>query len=73
MIEERPIGVGLNRNLGSPTAPGEAVEQELTAFISKRDQQRRQIEGERAIEEVWADPAMRLLEERSYREGGVRS
>ena len=70
MIEERPIGVGLNRNLGSPTAPGEAVEQELTAFISKRDQQRRQIESERAIEEAWADPAMRLLEERSYREGG---
>jgi hypothetical protein len=53
LIEERPIGVGLNRNFGSPTAPGESVEQELTAFIEKRDKQRRQTEGERATEEAW--------------------
>ena len=53
MIGERPFGVGLNRNLGSLTAPGEAVEQELDAFISRRDADRVKSEGERAAEEAW--------------------
>ena len=35
-MDEQPIGTGLNRNLGSPTAPGDAVERQLDAFISKR-------------------------------------
>jgi hypothetical protein len=30
------IGAGLSRNLGSPTAPGEAVEAELDRFITRR-------------------------------------
>ena len=47
MIEERPIGAGLNRNLGNPPGPGESVESELTAFIEKRDKQLRQTEGAR--------------------------
>jgi hypothetical protein len=59
LIEERPIGAGLNRNLGSPTAPGEAVEHELTAFIEKRDKQRRQTEGERATEVAWMESEKR--------------
>ena len=29
MIDDKPIVVALNRNLGSPTAPGEATEAEL--------------------------------------------
>ena len=41
--------MGLNRNLGSPTAPGEAVEQELDAFISRRDADRVKSEGERGV------------------------
>jgi len=36
LIEERPTGAGLNRNLGSPTAPGEIVEAELDRLIEKR-------------------------------------
>ena len=35
MIDE-PIGAGLNRNLRSPTAPGEAVEAELDRLITPR-------------------------------------
>jgi hypothetical protein len=34
-------------------AKGERVEGELDAFISKRDKERRQSEGERAREELW--------------------
>ena len=59
MIEERPIGAGLNRNLGSPTAPSESVKSELTAFIEKRDKHRRQTEAERATEEAWAESQRR--------------
>ena len=36
MIDDRPIGAALNRNLGSPTAPGEAVESELDWLITRR-------------------------------------
>jgi hypothetical protein len=32
--------VALNRNLGSPTAPGEAVEAELDRLISRRSRQK---------------------------------
>ena len=35
MIDEL-IGAGLNRNLGSPTTPGEAVESELDRLITRR-------------------------------------
>jgi len=34
-------------------ARSEAVERDLDAVIERRDRQRRQTEGERAIEEVW--------------------
>jgi hypothetical protein len=36
VIDDRPIGVALNRNLGSPVAPGEAVEAELDRLITPR-------------------------------------
>ncbi len=36
MIDNQPIGAALDRNLGSPTAPGEAVEKELDAMIIRR-------------------------------------
>ena len=36
MVDEKPIRVALNRNLGSPTAPGEAVEVELNRLIERR-------------------------------------
>ena len=36
MIDDKPIGVGLNRNLGSAVAPGEAVEAELARLITRR-------------------------------------
>src|SRR5215218_1730248 len=40
MIDGKPIGVALNRNLGSPTAPGEAVEAELDRLIQRRSRQK---------------------------------
>jgi hypothetical protein len=40
LIDDRPIGAALNRNLGSPTAPGEAVEAELDRLIARRSRQK---------------------------------
>ena len=40
MIDARPIGTALNRNLGSATAPGEAVEAEIDQFIERRSRQK---------------------------------
>ncbi len=36
MIDDKPIGAPLNRNLGSPVAPGEAVGAELDRLITPR-------------------------------------
>ena len=36
MIDDKPIGAPLNRNLGSPVAPGEAVEAGLDRLITRR-------------------------------------
>jgi hypothetical protein len=35
VIDDKPIGAGLNRNLGSPVAPGEVVEAELDRLITR--------------------------------------
>jgi len=35
VIDNKPIGAPLNRNLGSPVAPGEAVEAELDRLITR--------------------------------------
>ena len=40
MIDDIAIGAALNRNLRSPTAPGEAVEAELDRLIQRRSQQK---------------------------------
>lgn len=40
MIDDKPIGAVLNRNLGSPTASGEAVEAEIDQFIERRSRQK---------------------------------
>ena len=40
MIDDKPIGAVLSRNLGSPTAPGEAVEGELDRLIERRSRQK---------------------------------
>jgi hypothetical protein len=40
LIDDKPIGATLNRNLGSPTAPGEAVEGELDRLIERRSRQK---------------------------------
>ena len=42
-------GLGIGREV----ATGERAEVELAAFISRRDTQRRQTEGERQVEEMW--------------------
>jgi hypothetical protein len=36
VIDDKPIGAPLNRNLGNPVAPGEAVEVELNRLITRR-------------------------------------
>jgi hypothetical protein len=40
LIDDKLIGVALNRNLGSPRAPGEAVEGELNRLIERRSRQK---------------------------------
>jgi type II secretory ATPase GspE/PulE/Tfp pilus assembly ATPase PilB-like protein len=40
LVDDKPIGVALNRNLGSPTAPGEAVEAELNRLIERRSRRK---------------------------------
>ena len=58
MIDEL-IGAGLNRNLGSPTAPGEAVESELDRLIQRRSRQKDPDEES----ELWRE-SVRAYEER---------
>jgi hypothetical protein len=52
VLIDEPIGAALNRNLGSPTAPGEAVEAELDRLISKRASQDRRLDPDEH-EELW--------------------
>ena len=51
MIDDRPIGTALNRNRGSATAPGEAVEAEIDQFIERRSRQKDPDERE----ELWKE------------------
>jgi hypothetical protein len=39
VLIDEPIGAALNRNLGNPVAPGEAVESELDRLIERRSRQ----------------------------------
>jgi hypothetical protein len=50
LIDDKPIGVTLNRNLGSPRAPGEAVEADLIRLIESRSTRERDPDER---EELW--------------------
>jgi hypothetical protein len=43
---------------------GEQVESELDMFIARRDEKRRRDEGDRSVEEVWAESCRRHDETR---------
>jgi len=43
---------------------GELVEKEISAFIQRRDKQRRQTEGERRAEAAWMESERRYAEKR---------
>jgi hypothetical protein len=45
-------------------AKGEVAERHITAFISKRDEQRRAEEGERPVEELYAESTRRYQDGR---------
>ena len=51
MLDDIPIGAALSRNLGSPTAPGEAVEAELDRLIERRSRQKDPDEESKAWQE----------------------
>ncbi len=53
MIDDKPIVVALNRNLGSPTALGEATEAELDRLIERRSRQ----EDPNEESELWRQSA----------------
>jgi hypothetical protein len=55
-----PIGAALGRNLGSPTAPGEAVEAELDRLIERRSRQKDPDEESW----LWQESVKRYEEER---------
>jgi hypothetical protein len=55
VLIDEPIGAGLNRNLGSPVAPGESVEAELDRLIQKRSRQR----GADEESELWKESVRR--------------
>ena len=57
LIDDKPIGVALSRNLGSPTAPGEAVEAELNRLIERRSQKGDVDRDEQ--EEIWRESVRR--------------
>jgi hypothetical protein len=60
LLDDKPIGTALSRNLGSPTAPGEAVESELDRLIERRSRQR-DADEESAL---WQESVKRYEEER---------
>ena len=76
MIDDKPIGAPLSRNLGSPTAPGEAVEAELNRLIERRARNGAVDRDEQ--EEIWRESVRRYTARRreemraawaSYHEG----
>jgi hypothetical protein len=78
VIDDRPMGAPLSRNLGSLTAPGEAVGHDLNALITRRHDQRVKDEGHRPSEVLWAASERayfarrdedRCLERLTYHEG----
>jgi hypothetical protein len=51
LVGDKPIGVALNRNLGSPAVPSEAVEAELNRLIERRSCQKEPDEAS----ELWRE------------------
>jgi hypothetical protein len=51
LIDDKPIRARLKRNLGSPSAPGEAVEAELNRLIERRSRQKDPEEESKAWQE----------------------
>jgi hypothetical protein len=51
LLDNQPVGAALNRNLGSPTAPGEATEAELDRLIERRSRQKDPDEESKAWQE----------------------
>jgi hypothetical protein len=64
VIDDEQTRAALNRNLGSPTAPGEAVEAELDRLIIRRHDARVSSEVERLAEEMWRESERRHAERR---------
>ena len=64
MIDDIAIGAALSRNLGCPTAPGEATEAELDRLITRRHDARVSNEGERTAEEMWQESERKYAERR---------
>jgi hypothetical protein len=62
VIDDKPIGAPLNRNLGSPVAPGEAMEADLNRLIERRSRQRDADEEN----ELWQE-SVRAYEEQRRR------
>jgi hypothetical protein len=60
VIDDKPIRAALNRNLGNPVAPGEAVEADLNRLIEKRSRQKDPDEESR----LWQESVKRYEEER---------
>jgi hypothetical protein len=60
LIDNQPIGASLSRNLGSPTAPGEAVESELDRLIERRSRQKDPDEES----ELWQESLLAYEEKR---------
>jgi hypothetical protein len=58
-VTDERVGAALNRDLGSPVAPGEQVEHEIDQFIARRHEQRVKHESERAEEEAWQESSRR--------------
>ena len=59
-MDDNPIGAPLNRNLGSPNAPGEATEKELDRLIERRSRQKDADEES----ELWQESVKRYEEKR---------
>jgi hypothetical protein len=63
LIDDIAIGAALSRNLGSPTAPGEAVEAELDRLIQRRSRQKDPDEEG----ELWRESVRAYEEKRRHR------
>jgi hypothetical protein len=62
MIDDKPIGAALSRNLGSPMAAGEAVEADLDRLIERRSRKGEVDPDEQ--EELWKESVRRFNEKR---------